>query len=221
LGSAILGSLVGALAGGIASYYVQKRGYREQRDHREAEGKKLLEERLVTFVMTTQRIMADMQNIVNLIDIYKSSNPADSELWQVVHTIHFTPGINLNLSYLESVARLRSATLLNASMHLYNEYQAVVDRVSYYNSFRDRYLERRRTSQDLLGRVTDERNMQNLVEFIEKSAREIVVEAARCQQLVYRHSVLRLGSGEFLKLKNDDDLQRPQERRGPPAQTGP
>jgi hypothetical protein len=202
--AAILGAVVGALAGGVASYYVQQRVVAEQRADRETENKRLLEERLITFVMTTQRIIADMRNILNLINIYKQSGSSGSKLWQVVHTIHFTPGLKVEFSYLDCVARLGSATLINSAMHLYGEYQAVVDRVSFYNALRDRHLQARRNAEDFHGRIEDETNMQILAEFIEGTAHQIIAEAAECQHLVYRHSVSHFGSGEFLKLKNDE-----------------
>lgn len=204
---AILGALVGAIAGGIASYYVQKQTLVEQREDRRQQETELLKERVMLFVMATQRIRADMENIQGLLLHYRETNNPQYDLWQVVHTINFTPGLKPDLAQLECLSRFGSATIVRASMWLFSEYASLTERIEEYNGLRISYVaDRSDPKRNPTSLEVDQKNMQNLVVFIDRTSAAMIAEADNCFRLVHKHSVLKFGSAKFIELKEDDDI---------------
>lgn len=165
------------------------------------EERQRLRERLIGFIMTTSRIVADMQNVQGLLNYYRETNNPGFELWQAAHTLQFTPGFRPDISGLDCLTRLRSAQLVDEAMHLYSEYAAIIDVIAAYNELRLKFTAAHRDST-----VGDQEtaiiwaNMVRHLEFIETTAALIIEEAGSVQQLVFKKSKAALGSAAFLEL---------------------
>jgi hypothetical protein len=108
-------ALFGTLVGGLTTFLVQTR-------LKKREQTASLKDRLRVFGMVTSRIIADMDNIQGLVDLYRRENPPEHELWKVVHTIDVPPTIKPDVTQLDALISLGSGRLVTTSMHLYSEY---------------------------------------------------------------------------------------------------
>ena len=198
--AAVFGALIGAIVGGIASFLVQKLSLQEQREDRASEEEKLLKDRLKLTIMTTMRIMADMQNVRQQLNNYRNMNPPDFKLWQAAHTLQFTPAFRPELTQLEALMRLNSQELINVSMWLYSEYGSMFSLVERYNHLREDYIERRWSlPSDRVDAMIS--NLQNLASFIDSNSQHIIVQTSYLQQLIGEKSKLYFGDLDFLKLE--------------------
>lgn len=190
-------ALIGTLAGGFTTFLVQTR--LKKREQAAA-----LKDRLRIIAMISVRIVADMDNVLKLIEYYRSTNPPEYELWKVVHTIDVLPGFKPDLSQIEPLIRLESNKLMTIAMHLYSEYSSLFAAIDRYNVLRKALLaSHRKLDADEVEKEALRKNMIIHLNFIIETASLVRDESRELQNLLYVCSQRHFGSGEFLKLKDD------------------
>lgn len=190
-------ALLGTLAGGFTTFFVQTR--LKKREQAAA-----LKDKLRIFAMISVRIVADVDNVLNLIEYYRSTNSPECELWKVVHTIDVLPGFKPDLSQLEPLISLGSSNLVTVAMHLYSEYSSLFATIDRYNGLRKALIaSHRKPDADEVEEDALEKNMIIHLKFIVETASLVRDESRQVQHLLYVGSQRHFGSGEFLKLNDD------------------
>lgn len=190
-------ALLGTLTGAFTTYFVQIKLKRREQIA-------LQKDRLRLIVMFTSRIIADMQNIRNVVEFYRQTSPQAYQLWQVVHTIEVTPLFKPDLVQLEALITLGSRRLVTSAMHLYGEQAAIAAAIERYNDFRRTYINMRNDENRLDREVEMIRlNMVNHLDFIAKTSHEMISEATEVQKLLFCKSRSHFGSADFLRLSDD------------------
>lgn len=190
-------ALLGTLAGAFTTYLVQIRLKRREQIASQ-------KDRLRLVVMFTTRIVADMENIRKLVELYRQINPPDYQLWQAVHTIEVAPLFKPELVQLEALIALGSRRLVTLAMHLYGEQAAIAAAIERYNGFRRAYVEARQDEKRSDKQLEAIRlNMANHLDFITNTSLEMIAEAAEVQKLLYSKSEAHFGNADFLRLSDD------------------
>ncbi len=190
-------ALFGTLVGGFTTFLVQTR-------LKKREQTASLKDRLRVFAMVTSRIIADMDNIQGLVDLYRRENPPEHELWKVVHTIDVPPTIKPDVTQLDALISLGSGRLVTTSMHLYSEYSLVFGTLERYNGLRKAFMEaRRKAGPDEEEIAILGANMIRHLDFIIATSLAIKNEAIATQHLLFIKSEKHFGNAEFLRLSDD------------------
>jgi hypothetical protein len=191
--AAILGALIGAIAGGLVTFWGQSIATRRQERER-------LKERLLSFLLVTMRIVTDMRDVRLLIMKYRRETPENFELWQSVHTFQMKQNISPDLAIIEALTGLGSSSLVTKAMHVISEYGGLMNKIAIYDQMRTSFVSDRRniqvTEPMLAISVT---NLKNYVSFIDRTSEDIK-EAEEVQRLLYSESRKHFGNVEFLTL---------------------
>ncbi|QRI61816.1 hypothetical protein JQ506_12950 [Shinella sp. PSBB067] len=212
--STMLATLVGALVGGAATYFAERRLHVGI----EKEG---LQTQLLRSLLTLVHVQSDLQSLIKIIEEAEQNAkekeiPSEGkiQLWQVMPRFWFYPVVSQpDLETTLAVVRLRDRKLVEKTAGLLANFNALISHIATYNDRMERYEEYmkdhtyetdgRSYFKHRPGDVNQARfsaNLAYLADHIASTATQLFAECREAQERLFAVSEKFFGSADFLRL---------------------